>query len=58
MPSAQTHNLRNSYRLDLQQLADWDDYLRRESRLPSPCANLGCLAQRLNWATAPVSITC
>ena len=33
----------DTYRTHLQQLSDWDDYLRRESRLPGPRANLELL---------------
>lgn len=43
MPAVHKPNARELHRASLQELADWDDYLRRESRLPGPRANLELL---------------
>ncbi len=43
MPTTRKPSPIDTYRTHLQQLADWDDYLRRESRLPGPRANLELL---------------
>ena len=43
MPAIRKSNPIDTYRTELEQLADWDDYLRRESRLPGPRANLELL---------------
>ena len=40
MPAARKPSPIDVYRTHLQQLSDWDDYLRQESRLPGPRANL------------------
>jgi hypothetical protein len=43
MPAARKLNSLDAYRSHLRQLADWDEYLRAESRLPGPRANLELL---------------
>jgi hypothetical protein len=43
MPATRKLSPIDTYRTELQQLSDWDDYLRRESRLPGPRANLELL---------------
>ena len=43
MPAARKPNPIDTYRTYQQQLSDWDDYLRQESRLPGPRANLELL---------------
>lgn len=43
MPAARKPSPLDTYRAELQQIADWDEYLRRESRLPGPRANLELL---------------
>jgi hypothetical protein len=43
MPTTRKSSPIDAYRTHLQQLSDWDDYLRRESRLPGPRANLELL---------------
>ncbi|MFN8466081.1 MAG: hypothetical protein U0X20_11040 [Caldilineaceae bacterium] len=43
MPATRKPNPIDTYRTHLQQLSDWDDYLRQESRLPGPRANLELL---------------
>ena len=40
MPAARKSSPVDVYRTHLQQLSGWDDYLRQESRLPGPHANL------------------
>lgn len=43
MPTVHKSSPIDTYRTHLEQLPDWDDYLRRESRLPGPRANLELL---------------
>jgi hypothetical protein len=43
MPAVHKPNQTDFYRSQLQQLPAWDDYLRQESRLPGPRANLELL---------------
>ena len=43
MPTTRKPSPIDSYRTHLCELPDWDDYLRRESRLPGPRANLELL---------------
>ena len=43
MPTTRKPSPIDTYRTHLQQLSDWDDYLRQESRLPGPRANLELL---------------
>ena len=43
MPATRKPSPIDTYRTHLQQLPDWDDYLRQESRLPGPRANLELL---------------
>ncbi len=43
MPTIRKPSPIDAYRTHLRQLADWDDYLRQESRLPGPRANLELL---------------
>ena len=43
MPAVRKPSPLDNYRLHLSQLAEWDDYLRAESRLPGPRANLELL---------------
>ena len=43
MPATRKPTPIDAYRTQLEQLADWDDYLRQESRLPGPRANLELL---------------
>ena len=43
MPATRKPSPVDTYRTHLEQLPDWDDYLRQESRLPGPRANLELL---------------
>jgi hypothetical protein len=43
MPTTRKPSPIDAYRTQLRQLAGWDDYLRQESRLPGPRANLELL---------------
>jgi hypothetical protein len=53
MPAGRKPSAVDTYRTHLRSLADWDDYLREESRLPGPRANLELLAAVVEESNRP-----
>jgi hypothetical protein len=53
MPAGRKPSAVDTYRTHLRLLANWDDYLREESRLPGPRANLELLAAVVEEGNRP-----